>query len=55
VQELIHLPRAGETRFIQNVEVPLAIALCFLHQMPLKGAGFDAGFNQLLRCSEALT
>jgi hypothetical protein len=50
VEERLQLSRAGETRFVEHVEVS-AVAVCLVraYEMPLQGAGRDAGLFQLLR------
>ena len=50
VEERVQLSRAGETRLVEHVEVS-AVAVCrfWAGEMPLQGAGRDAGLFQLLR------
>ena len=50
MQELVHLFRACEARFVENVQ-PFLFTLRLLasRQMPLQGARFDSGLPEFLR------
>jgi len=52
MQELVHLFRAGETRFVENVQPPLSIVRLFtVREVPLQRARFDSCFSEFLRCA----
>ena len=52
MEELIHLLRARETRFVENAEAFLSVVRLFApRQMPLQCARFDSRFSELLRCA----
>src|SRR5437773_9662729 len=52
VQKLIHLLRARETRFVENVQPLLSVLwLVAVREMPLQCARFDSGLAEFLCCA----